>query len=175
MTVALKPLSLAGVPRALEKAERYRLLNEPAEAESICRDVLSVDPQNQLALVTLVLSLADAFDVRASDGVRAVDAVLAQIADPYQRVYYRGVLRERWARALVKTGDPGAQALGWIHDAMRSYEEAQDLVRQDGNDDASLRFNACVRLIERAGLSHAPYDEDHLDAIDTGDTVPTRR
>ena len=51
----LKPISTAAVPAALEKALRYRLLNEPAEAESICRDVLLADPGNQEALVTLVL------------------------------------------------------------------------------------------------------------------------
>ena len=38
------------MPAALEKALRYRLLNEPVEAESICRDVLEVDPDNQAAL-----------------------------------------------------------------------------------------------------------------------------
>jgi hypothetical protein len=32
----LKPISIASIPRALEKAERYRLLNEPEQAESIC-------------------------------------------------------------------------------------------------------------------------------------------
>ena len=47
----LKPLSHEGIPAALEKAMRYRLLNEPGEAESICHDVLRIDPDNQQALV----------------------------------------------------------------------------------------------------------------------------
>ena len=50
----LKPLSTEAIPAALEKAERYRLLNEPGEAESICLDVLKADPENQQALITLV-------------------------------------------------------------------------------------------------------------------------
>ena len=57
----LKTLSKSAVPAALAQAERYRLLNEPAEAESICLDVLRVEPDNQDALVTLVLSLTDQF------------------------------------------------------------------------------------------------------------------
>ena len=71
----LKHLSAAAIPRALEKAERYRLLNEPWEAESICLDVLSVEPQNQQALVMLILALTDAFaespgvDAPAAQGI----------------------------------------------------------------------------------------------------------
>ena len=55
----LKPLSPDAIPQALEKAHHYRLLNEPAEAESICLDVLEIDPDNQQALVTLLLALTD--------------------------------------------------------------------------------------------------------------------
>jgi len=43
----LKPITHQGIPAALEKAERYRLLNDSAAAESICLDVLDVDPKNQ--------------------------------------------------------------------------------------------------------------------------------
>ena len=62
MQFEFKVLSLDAVPRALEKAVRYRLLNEPSEAESICLDVLEVDPDNEEAIATLVLALTDQFD-----------------------------------------------------------------------------------------------------------------
>ena len=42
-----KPISKDVIPSALAKAERYRLLNEPGEAESICLDVLQIEPDNQ--------------------------------------------------------------------------------------------------------------------------------
>ena len=45
----LKPLSKDAIESALAKAERHRFLNEPDEAESICLDVLEVDPDNQPA------------------------------------------------------------------------------------------------------------------------------
>ena len=56
-----KLISADGIPAALEKATRYRLLSEPLQAESICRDVLAVDPDNQEATVTLLLALTDEF------------------------------------------------------------------------------------------------------------------
>jgi hypothetical protein len=43
----LKPISKDGIPEAISKAELYRNLNEPGEAESICRDILAADPENQ--------------------------------------------------------------------------------------------------------------------------------
>ena len=57
----LKSISTQAIARAIVKAERYRLLNEPQEAESICRDILTVDPENQEALVMLLLSITDQF------------------------------------------------------------------------------------------------------------------
>ena len=63
----LKPLSEKAVPRALERAERYRLLNEPAEAESICQDVLRIEPENQQALISLLPALTDQFEGMARD------------------------------------------------------------------------------------------------------------
>ncbi len=57
----LKPISKEAIPQALAKATRYRLLNEPAQAESICRDVLAADPENQEAVYALILALTDRF------------------------------------------------------------------------------------------------------------------
>ena len=53
----LKPISREAIPRAIQKAERYRLLNQSWAAESICLDILEVDPENQQVLVMLVLAL----------------------------------------------------------------------------------------------------------------------
>lgn len=50
MNFELKILSPEAVPRALAKAERYRLLNDPGEAESICLDALRAAPHNQEAM-----------------------------------------------------------------------------------------------------------------------------
>ena len=145
-----KPISRDGIPSALAKAERYRLLNEPGEAESICLDVLQIDPANQDALVMLVLALTDQFphDTHGVAG-RAEDA-LARLTDPYDREYYCGIVRERRAKAVLlrHSVHSGPAAAQWLHEAMKCFERAEAL-KPAHNDDAVLRWNACARLLQR--------------------------
>jgi hypothetical protein len=144
----LKPLSRDAIPAALEKAHRYRLLNEPVEAESICRDILEVDPHSQDALVTLVLALSDQFDEHLGAAAAEAKQVLARIRDEYTRVYHAGILCERRAKAHLKRGGPraGHIAYEWLREAMDHFERAAAL-RPAGNDDAILRWNTCVRTL----------------------------
>ena len=51
-------------PKAIRKAEHYRLMNEPEQAESICRDVLDAEPGDQERLTVLILALTDRFGGR---------------------------------------------------------------------------------------------------------------
>jgi hypothetical protein len=84
----LKAISADGIPHAIEKAERYRLLNDPAQAESICRDVLAVDRDNQQALRILILALTDeVFSSRQGAGHAAREARehILQLDDEYER------------------------------------------------------------------------------------------
>jgi hypothetical protein len=156
-----KALSREGVARALDKAERYRLLNEPAEAESICLDVLRLEPDNQQALVSLLLSLSDQFDHDAPDAVSQAQALLPRLKDEYARAYYAGIVAERRAKARLRLGGPacGRVAHGFLREAMSLYEKAEGL-RPAGNDDALLRFNACVRILERHPHAAAPGEDD---------------
>ena len=144
----LKPLSADGVPAALEKALRYRLLNEPGEAESICHDVLRIDPDNQQALVVLLLALTDRFGRGYAVGLTQAQEVLPRLRDPYERAYYDGIISERRAKALLhqSTHSSGFDAYECLREAMTSYEKAE-AIRPAGNDDALLRWNACARII----------------------------
>lgn len=148
----LKSITRDGVAAALHKAERYRLLNEPTAAESICRDVLACDPDNQQALIMLVLSLTDQFaqGTDMSGGVRAARDVLAQVSDEYKRAYYGGIICERRAKAQMHTSAPGSEeiAYDWFREAMEWYERAERL-RPAGNDEAILRWNTCARILNR--------------------------
>ena len=143
----LKSLSREAVPRALAKAERYRLLNEPGEAESICLDALAVDPDNQEAVTTLLLALTDQFVANARR-VPEAWATVGLLRDEYDRAYYSGIIWERRAKALLAHETPrgGSQAYEWIREAMAQYERAE-AIRPTNNDDALLRWNACARLI----------------------------
>jgi hypothetical protein len=143
----LKILSPEAVPRALAKAERYRLLNEPGEAESICLDALEVGPTNQEAITMLLLAITDQFD---TDPTRVSDAwkTLDRLTTEYERAYYSGIIHERRAKASLKHAKPrsGPRAYEWLREAMVYYERAETL-RPPNNDDALLRWNACARLI----------------------------
>jgi hypothetical protein len=143
----LKPLSTAAVPAALEKAERYRLLNEPGEAVSICEDVLAIEPGHQDALVILLLALTDQL-LDAPAVASKAEQVARSLSDEYDRFYYQGIIAERTAKAHLRRGGMSPEGVyEWIADAMECYERAEAL-RPAGNDDAILRWNACARLLK---------------------------
>src|SRR2546426_10509229 len=117
----LKPLSREGIPRALEKAERYRLLNEPGEAESICLDILESDPENQQALAMLLLALTDRFGKGYGVSVTQAKELLPRLKDEYDRAYYAGVICERRAKAQLQPGGPGVFSFEWLRGAVGWY------------------------------------------------------
>lgn len=144
----LKPLSPDAVPKAIEKAETYRLLNEPGEAESICRDILRVDPESQEALIIYLLALTDQLVKGTADRVRRAQALIPKLQGDYERAYYAGLICERRAKARHQKRIPhaGHAVHAWLREAMDLYEKADELA-PPGNDDATLRWNACVRMI----------------------------
>ncbi len=150
MTPELKPISAASVPAALQKAERYRVINDPSSAESICLDVLGVDPENQQALVTLLLAITDQFADGPTEGVRRAREVLPGLRDEYRRAYYAGIICERCAKVQLRPDTPGSAetAYYWLREAMDWYEKAE-AQRPAGNDEAILRWNTCARLLAR--------------------------
>jgi hypothetical protein len=159
-THELKPLSAAAVPRSIEKAERYRLINQPWAAESICLDVLHTEPGNQRALHVLVLALTDQFTGESGELARRAQEALAQLTSEYERTYYAGMILERRATAKLASRTPGAGfiAYEWVREAMERYAAAERL-KPAGNDDAVLRWNSCVRLLEaRPELRPAPQE-----------------
>jgi hypothetical protein len=156
----LKKISADGIPHAMEKAERYRLLNDPAQAESICLDMLAVDPGNQDALRCLILSLTDQFAASgAGHTAREARTYIVKLSDEYERAYYSGLVHERETRAFLQRKNVVRSAAydGFRH-AMDWYERAEGL-RPPGNDDAILRWNSCVRAIERERLT--PAEDSH--------------
>ena len=156
----LKPLNKESITAAVEKAGHYRLLNDAREAESICLDVLEVEPENQQALIILLLSLTDQFGKGRSVDVNQARELLPKLETEYQRVYYEGIICERQGKATLNQGIPGSKyvAYEWLRDAMEHFEKAAT-VRPEGNDEAILRWNTCVRLIERYNLEARPPEE----------------
>ncbi len=160
---ARKPISPESIPSALSKAERYRLLNEPGEAESICRDILEVDPANQAALVHLILTLTDQLPT-VPRAFSEAQAAAGRLNSEYERAYYEGIAWERRAKARYHADGHGNHhsVYEWLVKALNCFESAER-VRPPNNDDSILRWNACVRfltahreLAPQAKEEHAP-------------------
>jgi tetratricopeptide (TPR) repeat protein len=147
LELKLKPISRAGIPEAISKVELYRNLNEPGEAESICRDILAVEPDNQTALRLLGLAITDQFRGDASDRYAEAEGAFRTLNDRYERLYYLGILHEREAKAQLNAGRMAHTVLPGFEEAMRCFEEAE-AVRPSNNDDAILRWNRCLRILQ---------------------------
>ena len=156
----LKPLSKEAVPAALEKAKHYRLLNEPGAAESICLDILEIEPDNQEALVNIVLAMSDRFGKDYAVGDARVTEYLTRISGDYERAYYSGIMYERRAKASLDKGGVGAYEL--FRQAMDCFEKAEGM-RPAGNDDAILRWNGCARVINRNKLEPLETANDFIE------------
>ena len=146
----LKHLTTAGIPAALEKAEQYRLLNQPWAAESICWDIAAVDPENQAALRTRLLAQTDQFG-HDMGAVRRAREALAGLTDPYEQAYYGGLVCERLAKAQLDHHAPGSRFAAYeeLREAMEWYERAET-IRPASDDDAILRWNTCARLLNQS-------------------------
>src|SRR5437879_11495880 len=142
----LKSLHKDAISAALEKAERYRLLNEPGEAESICLDVLAVEPENQQAVITLLLALTDRFEKGYSVSDTQTKELLGRMKSEYDRAYYAGIVAERRAKAKLRQNTPDCrfQAYDLLREAMNWFEKAA-ASRPPDHEDALLRWQTFAR------------------------------
>ena len=157
----LKKISKESIPEALGKAERYRLLNEPRLAESICLDILEADPQNTKAIVIQMLAITDQF-VDSSTTVNEARKLLSRLSEEYERHYYAGIICERQGKSILKKNIPDGDSIAyeWLTEAMDHFQKAET-VRPAGNDDAMLRWNTCARVI--MGNQLKPRDEKYVE------------
>jgi tetratricopeptide (TPR) repeat protein len=167
MEYKLKSISKAGIAEATAKVELYRYLNEPEEAESICRDILAIDPQHQLALRLLGLTITDQFVGGSPDRYREVEETFKRLSERYERLYYIGILYERRAKAQLRNSQPPHTVLPLLERALECFGEAEK-ISPAGNDDAILRWNRCVRLLQAPGYAW----EEEFAGFDAQDTPP---
>jgi tetratricopeptide (TPR) repeat protein len=167
MELKLKPIHVESIAAALAKADLYRNLHEPEEAESICHDILAIQPGNQPALRMIGLVITDQFTGGVSDRYAEVENFFHQLSDPYEQLYCLGLLYERRAKAQMRAGRSTQALVPLFEEAMRHFAEAEK-IRPPANDESILRWNRCVRLLESLpGVEQ--FDELHFDA---GDSPP---
>ena len=138
-------------------------------AESICLDVLEVDPENQEALMSLILSLTDQFPQRMNEAFIEARKLIPRLSSEYHQLYYSGIIFERRAKSRMHQGGPGSGfvAYDWYRQAMEYYEKAAE-VRPAEEDSSILRWNTCARVLQRhPELQPEHEDEGHylLDAF----------
>ena len=170
----LKKLSSDSLRPALAKAKQYRFLGEPDEAESICLDILAVDPDNQDALIILLLALTDKFEHgnlgQCYDKAREI---VEKLDDSFCKYYYIGIIFEKRGKCHLKKEGPGAAEAchDWFVKAMAAYEKALSDC-DPNNQDAILRWNSCARLlnsnpeikpgeVDSSGLLLDPFETPH--------------
>jgi tetratricopeptide (TPR) repeat protein len=166
-----KTISKSSIPEALSKAKHYRYLNQAEEAESICRDILAVEPDNQKALRLLGLAITDQFTGATSDRRQEAESCFTRLTSPYERSYYLGILHERRAKAQMRAGHLAHSLLASFEKAMQFFEEAEKL-RPEDNDDALLRWNRCLRLLQ--GIPERARQEDAAE-LEIQDAPPMRK
>jgi hypothetical protein len=166
MDFKLKTISKSGIAEAIAKAELYRYLNEPEEAESICRDILAADPHHMFGLRTLGLAITDQFTGGAADRYAEVEGIFQGLADPYERHYYTGLLCERRVKAQLRAGRAPHTLLPLLERALQCFAEAER-IHPAGNDDAILRWNRCVRL-----LQSQDFESEEVGSFDALDSPP---
>jgi tetratricopeptide (TPR) repeat protein len=164
MTYALKPLPRTSLDAALAKAEHYRDLNQPEEAQSICQDVLDVDPESQRAWKLLGLALTDQFASRQVGLFEQAIVAFEHLSDEYERIYHVGVAWERSAKAHLERNEAHSAVTAFEH-ALKLFEEAQP--KRPDLPDPVLRWNRCVRILTahpalKAALGAHREDQVHL-------------
>jgi tetratricopeptide (TPR) repeat protein len=169
MELKLKSISPDSLEEANSKAHHYRLLNEPEEAESICQDVLAVDPENQTALRILGLAITDQFGNDPSERWTEAERAFERLSDAYDRLYHMGILHERRAKAQLRGGRSPHAVLVLLQEAMRCFEEAEKL-RPPNNDEALLRWNRCLRLMQSYPAAEW-HRQIEVEAVDAGDST----
>ena len=163
MERAFKTISRSSIPEALAKVQHYRYLNQAEEAESICRDILASDAENQMALRQLGLAITDQFTGSNSDRFNEAHASFEKLTSDYERSYYLGILNERRAKAQLRAGHHSHTLRTSFENALRYFEEAEK-VRPQGNDDALLRWNRCLRLMQ--GIPDLSKEQDSFEVSD---------
>ena len=146
--IEIKTITAEAIPSALELAKRYRLLNEPHEAESICLDILEVEPEHQEALIVMLLALSDNFSNELNPYFSQAQELIKKLSSRYCKDYYSGIIFERRAKVHLKKGGPGSGHLAydWFSKALKAYGKAMKTCSAD-NQDAVLRWNSCARII----------------------------
>lgn len=160
MELDLHDIHPDSIELALDKARQYRSLHEPEIAESICLDILHIEPENQKALVLYILALSDQLHhAGKKTQVQSIEQAIQKLQSRYQQHYYTGLLHERRARFMLTQSMARVFAYDYFIEALQFYQKAEK-IRPEHNDESILRWNSCIRTIEKEKLKPRPDNKD---------------
>lgn len=160
MELNLHEIHADSIELALDKARQYRSLLEPEIAESICLDILHIDQDNQPALVVYILALSDQLHhAGKKTQVQAIEMAIQRLQSRYQQFYYTGLLHERRARFMLTQSMARVFAYDYFIEALQFYQKAEK-IRPEHNDESILRWNSCIRTIDKEKLKPRPDSKD---------------
>ncbi|MED5510694.1 MAG: hypothetical protein VX841_10400 [Pseudomonadota bacterium] len=160
MELDLHDIHPDSIELALDKARQYRSLHEPEIAESICLDILHIESENQKALVLYILALSDQLHhAGKKTQVQAIEQAIQKLQSRYQQHYYTGLLHERRARFMLTQSMARVFAYDYFIEALQFYQKAEK-IRPEHNDESILRWNSCIRTIEKENLKPRPDNKD---------------
>ncbi|EMR12063.1 hypothetical protein MPL1_12381 [Methylophaga lonarensis MPL] len=162
MDLSLHDIHADSIELALDKARQYRSLLEPEIAESICLDVLHIEPENQSALRIYILALTDQISISGSQSpFQELELAIARLKSDYDQIYFTGLFHERRARFMMTQPMSRAFAYDFFIKALQCYQQAE-AIRPEHNDEATLRWNSCIRTIQREKLKPVSDSGDVL-------------
>ena len=141
----LKQLRARNLTAAVALAKHYRDLNQPEDAESICRDILEVSPGDDDAWRTLGLALTDQFPASWMTLFDDACAAFAKLSSKYERMYYTALAWERYAKAQLVAGRAN-NAIHAFEQAVRLFDKADEIGMAD-DPGPILHYNRCVRAL----------------------------
>ena len=162
----LKLIAPKDVPQTIDMAAQCRLRGDDVVAESMCMDVLSQEPENQIALEVLLRIFADRIAVGDKSALADARHVLPKLGDPGTHAFCNALIYEAQARRLTSRSDlPAAAAAQELFSfAVEQFEQAADAAKDPL--ESHLRANACLRAMSMISAVGLPYDDPQEHAIE---------
>ena len=107
-----------------------------------------------------MLAITDQFGANNSSFYTEANKLCNQLQNEYERYYYQGIIEERSGKAVLKRSSPRVTyiAYEYYRNAMHFFEKA-DKISSEDNQDAILRWNACIRGIQEFNLKPSPDEK----------------
>ena len=158
-----KNLESADLDAALAAAQASWAELRAEETESICLDILELDPNHRSTLDLLLRCRIELLKKGLPQSVARAQELIPQLDSDFDQAFYSGMIREAQARYLLEKRGRATSgvAYSWFRHAMDDFAAASNL--DAGRVEPKLHWNACLRTLENNPQCVPPPEdgEDH--------------